>query len=396
SNLTLTYGHTYYVNVRAVDTSENVSSVVTSSWLYDPSSPATISISGPSPAQVSSTTDAVYTVTYTNASAVTLASGDVTVNTTGTAVCSKAVSGTGTVTRTVTLSSCTGDGNASISIAAGTATNASSIPSLASGPSAAVVVNNSGLGGSSASPIPLAGFSLTNSFSSRTFTANRLPTSLNSSNPLPPRIISIGALPFDLGTTPSLYFDTVENVTYEIRLKKTEDHSIVQDWTPVKSPSQMTELSLNDNTSYYFELRSRDLSGCVSEISVSSNWKTNFNFYRKVAVGNAYACALTLLGSVKCWGHDGIVNSKIPGVVSGYETNVTDLIVGDGYICVIQDGDTKCRSYSRSADELGTSVCLIAEDSTVKCRGKNNYGQLGDGTTIDRESFTALKNQLAH
>src|SRR5207249_7315353 len=83
-----------------------------------------------------------YTVTYGGFSSITLSPADITVNATGTATASIGVSGTGTTTRTVTLSSITGDGTLGISIKAGTATDASSNPAPAAGPSTTFSVDN--------------------------------------------------------------------------------------------------------------------------------------------------------------------------------------------------------------------------------------------------------------
>ena len=99
-----------------------------------------ISIGSPS---VSSTASGpvTYTVTYANATAVTLSAGDITLNATGTASGVVSVSGSDTLTRTVTISNITGNGALGISIAAGTATDsAGSAP--AAGPSATFAVTN--------------------------------------------------------------------------------------------------------------------------------------------------------------------------------------------------------------------------------------------------------------
>ncbi|MCB9935762.1 MAG: IPT/TIG domain-containing protein [Planctomycetes bacterium] len=82
-----------------------------------------------------------FVITYSGATAVTLAAGDVSLNATGTAAGSVAVSGTGTTTRTVTVSGITGDGSFTISIAGGTASNPGG-GAPAAGPSAAVEVDN--------------------------------------------------------------------------------------------------------------------------------------------------------------------------------------------------------------------------------------------------------------
>ena len=83
-----------------------------------------------------------FVVTYTGASAITLAPADVTLNATGTATGSVAVTGSGTTTRTVTVSSISGDGALSISLGSGTAVDAAANVSDAQGPSGAVSVDN--------------------------------------------------------------------------------------------------------------------------------------------------------------------------------------------------------------------------------------------------------------
>jgi hypothetical protein len=100
----------------------------------------TIAISAPS---VTTTLvgPVTYTVTYADAhfNASTLTVGNITLNSTGTANGTVAVSGTG-LTRTVTISSITGSGTLGISIAAGTASDLLGNLSLAAGPSATFTV----------------------------------------------------------------------------------------------------------------------------------------------------------------------------------------------------------------------------------------------------------------
>ncbi len=82
-----------------------------------------------------------YTVTYTNAEAVTLSAAHVTLNRTSTANGTVSVSGSGTTTRTVTISNISGAGTLSISLAAGTASNSTST-APAIGPSTTCTVSN--------------------------------------------------------------------------------------------------------------------------------------------------------------------------------------------------------------------------------------------------------------
>jgi formylglycine-generating enzyme required for sulfatase activity len=103
-------------------------------------------ISSPSASMVGSSTSALFTLSYSAAATVdsnaTLAT-KVTVNTvSGSFACTKTVTGSGVVSRTVTLSSCTGNGSFTISVAAGTALDSAGNVSSAAGPSGLVTVDN--------------------------------------------------------------------------------------------------------------------------------------------------------------------------------------------------------------------------------------------------------------
>ncbi|MCC6489331.1 MAG: S8 family serine peptidase [Candidatus Hydrogenedentes bacterium] len=103
--------------------------------------PPTIGIDPPS-ASLTNSGPVTYKVNYTGASAVTLAAGNISLNKTGTANASVAVTGSGTSSRTVTLSSITGDGTLGISIASGTAQDAIGNLAPAAGPSTTFQVDN--------------------------------------------------------------------------------------------------------------------------------------------------------------------------------------------------------------------------------------------------------------
>jgi hypothetical protein len=83
-----------------------------------------------------------YTVTYTGADSVALATGDITLNKTSTATGTVSVSGSGNAQRIVTISSITGDGTLGITIAAGTASDLAGNTAGAAGPSATFTVDN--------------------------------------------------------------------------------------------------------------------------------------------------------------------------------------------------------------------------------------------------------------
>jgi alpha-tubulin suppressor-like RCC1 family protein len=90
----------------------------------------------------------------------------------------------------------------------------------------------------------------------------------------------------------------------------------------------------------------------------------------KGTTAGPHTCALLATGGVKCWGYNGdgrlgdgsTTNRLTPVDVSGLTSGVT--AIGTG----------------------GAHTCALLATGGVKCWGGNGYGQLGDGTTTQRNS----------
>jgi alpha-tubulin suppressor-like RCC1 family protein len=144
-----------------------------------------------------------------------------------------------------------------------------------------------------------------------------------------------------------------------------------------------------------------------------------------VAAGNSHTCALTTVGSVKCWGDnnygdvgDGSAMQRyIPTDVTGLSSGVTAITAGYYYSCALTSaGKVKCWGQNTfgelgigtmgpgtesstpvdvvaltgmkglAAGPDGDHTCAITQGGSLKCWGFNGAGQLGDGTTMNQPS----------
>ena len=149
--------------------------------------------------------------------------------------------------------------------------------------------------------------------------------------------------------------------------------------------------------------------------------------YSTLAAGLYHTCAILDDGSVSCWGYnsngqlgDGTTtNRNTPTQTSSLGTDRTAVAISTGqhHTCaILDDGSVSCwgdNDYGKLGDgtttdrntptqtsSLGTDrtavaisagdyhTCAILDDGSVSCWGYNDYGQLGDGTTTDRNTPT--------
>lgn len=151
-----------------------------------------------------------------------------------------------------------------------------------------------------------------------------------------------------------------------------------------------------------------------------------------IEAGGNHTCALLADGTVRCWGangngqlgNDALTNRLTPVAVSGL-TNAVALAAGVNHTCaLLGDGTVRCWG-SNGGGQLGIGIfggnrltpvavsgltnvtaleagaqntCALLANGTVRCWGVNNFGQLGDGTTLSRSvptTVSGLSNVIA-
>lgn len=116
---------------------------------------------------------------------------------------------------------------------------------------------------------------------------------------------------------------------------------------------------------YYGQVGNGNTTDVLSPTTIDSG--TN---YKKVSVGSSITCGITDTNKIKCWGHGYLGN----GTYSSYLSVPTAIDVITDY----------------SDISVGGHICGVTTSSLTKCWGSNSGGQLGDGTSADRQTPTVI------
>lgn len=138
-----------------------------------------------------------------------------------------------------------------------------------------------------------------------------------------------------------------------------------------------------------------------------------------IAAGATHTCALNAAGGIKCWGNngygqlgDGTTTQRLmPVDVSGLSSGVLAIAAGASHGCAMTTGGAlQCwgrNSHGQLGDGTttdrlvptgvlglsagmtavaagGLHTCALTISDGIRCWGNNSYGQLGDGTMVDR------------
>jgi alpha-tubulin suppressor-like RCC1 family protein len=105
----------------------------------------------------------------------------------------------------------------------------------------------------------------------------------------------------------------------------------------------------------------------------------------EITAGAGHTCMVTAKGTLECWGHNGfgqLGNGESPATGLENGPNVEGVVLSDWVKSEVSELQGAILSVTAGAYH----TCVLTRAGGVKCWGQNAYGQLGDGTTIDRIS----------
>ena len=240
----------------------------------------------------------------------------------------------------------------------------------------------------------------------------------------PPTISAIQNIELGVGESAQISFQVDDGDTGATQLVVTatsSNQAVVANAGLVIAPSTSTNRTL---TLLSTAPGAAEITVTVSDgiDSASTSFVTNVRVretVQAIAAGLGHTCAVTTGGGGKCWGYngsgrlgDGTTNTRLTAVdVSGLISGVSAFAAGHSHTCALTtgggvkcwglnvvgglgDGSTTNRLTPVDVSGLTSGVsaitagqahtCALTTGGGVKCWGRNNEGQLGDGSTTQR------------
>jgi alpha-tubulin suppressor-like RCC1 family protein len=158
-----------------------------------------------------------------------------------------------------------------------------------------------------------------------------------------------------------------------------------------------------------------------------TKYKTNIQTSRAISAGAFHTCALQADGALLCWGGnfngqlgDGTDQKRSGAVwIKSLGKTVTSVSAGAFHTCAVKengslwcwgkndagqlgDGGKQNKLEPTEVTRLGTSVqqvstgrdhtCAVKKDGSLWCWGRNDFGQIADGTTTYQSTPNQVKN----
>jgi hypothetical protein len=172
--------------------------------------------------------------------------------------------------------------------------------------------------------------------------------------PAAPSAVTLGSVPSSLTTSPTISWTAPSDASgigsYEVKLFKASDNSMVQDWTALASGGQLTSLSLIVSTNYYVKVRATDNAGNVgTSYGQSSSWLSlpppctaanqvfTFTGGNQNVIVPAYCTAAT----IKAWGAGGGGAGVAQGGGGGFSQATIGVLAAETLIVQVAGGGSK-------------------------------------------------------
>ena len=202
-----------------------------------------------------------------------------------------------------------------------------------------------------------------------------------------PSAVTLGSVPSSLTTTPTISWTAPTDASgissYEVKLFKASDHSMIKDWTAIASGEQLTSVSLIVSTNYYIKVRATDNAGNVgTSYGQSSNWTSlpppctaaNQVFTFTSVNQNVIVPANCTAATIKAWGAGGGGAGVAQGGGGGFSQATIGVLAGETLIVQVAGGGTKYIGDNGAAGGGGASIVKRSSIPLIIAAGGGGAG----------------------